>query len=289
MKTILDKFDKCKRLDKETTMCLYKVSSKVLINLVTESKIKISPDFQRTLNNEKVEGIKLASSKSNTWYQTHGDFILGVIFKDNLGNGDYYLLDGQHRLKALTTITSDIDIFLKVIQFDSISSMKHYFKSINQNSNLETEYNISDNDYCDDIKTFLKKQFELYYSKAFSCRTTTRGNRDNIDEHVLLFDNEIIKTVYKDRDFDNGAYLWNIIKEVNIVVRNKFAKYQLDKELHKYLKQSDEEAIINNDYFLCLKNIEFQDHLMNNEIQIEYIPLSKQKKQTSPKFKTNTI
>lgn len=286
MKTILDKFDKCKRLDKETTMCLYKVSSHILINLVTEDKIKISPDFQRTLNSSKVEGIKLASSKSNTWYQTHGDFILGVIFKDTLGNGDYYLLDGQHRLKALTTITSEIDIFLKVVHFDSISSMKHYFKSINQNSNLETEYNISDNDYCDDIRTFLKKQFQLYYPKAFSCRTTTRGNRDNIDEHVSMFDNNVIKNVYKAKEFDNGAYFWNIIKQLNTLVKLEFVKYQKNKELHKYLKQSDEEPIIKNDYYLCLKNVFPIDSENNINIKPPIITLGELKSESPVKFKT---
>jgi hypothetical protein len=289
MKSILDKFDKCTRIDKQTTLCLYKMSSKILISLVEEDKIKISPDFQRNLNHSKVEEIKLAASKLNTWYQTHGDFILGVIFKDTNGNGDYYLLDGQHRLKSLISIKSDIDIYVKLISFDSIANMKHYFKSINQNSNLETEYSISDSDYCDDIRTYLKKQFDRYYPKAFSCRTTTRGNRDNIDEHVRLFDNEIIKSIYKNIEFDNGSYLWNQIKSINNEAEIDFAKFQRDKNLHKYLKQSDETSIISNDYYLCLKNVEFLDHIMNSNKPIEYVPLLKLKKTRPNVINPNSV
>jgi hypothetical protein len=284
MKTLLDKVERSKRIDKESSFSLYKINSKIFINLL--DNIKKSPNFQRNLKQEKVEGIKIAANGSNIWYATHGDFILGVISLDKEGNGDYYLLDGQHRLTAIQQTNVDIDIYVKIVHFDSIANMKNYFKSINQNSNLETEYNISENDYCDDIRTYIKKKYELFYPKAFSCRTSTRGNRENIDEHVTLFDNNVIQTVYKNIEYDDGLYLWNVIKNVNNKVKFIFAKYQADNKLHNYLKQSDETPIIQNDYYLCLKNVNFIDCIEDINKNIEIIPLTKLKKENQNKIST---
>ena len=95
------------------------------------------PLFQTTLNSDKVEEMKARYSDDNKY--NHHFLACCVITIAHLIVGDkedYYLLDGQHRVEALKKCKNNFLIICQVIDFDSINSMKNYFKSINQNTNL---------------------------------------------------------------------------------------------------------------------------------------------------------
>ena len=97
--------------------------------LITKINNNITiPEFQREMNQDKVISIFKESNDHQKWFNTHGSIIIGRIEKTN--DFSYFLLDGQHRVEALKKCKNNFLIICQVIDFDSINSMKYYFKSI---------------------------------------------------------------------------------------------------------------------------------------------------------------
>jgi hypothetical protein len=278
MKDIFDE-NKCRVIDKHPKYKIYKVTQKLLISLLKH--FIISPDFQRNIKKEKVDAIYNESNDNELWFNTHGNITLGVIEKEDK-KVNYYILDGQHRIEALKSCKNIFDINVQLIFFDSIIDMKKYFKSINQNSNFEIEYQTTDTDYIQDIKVFLKKQLELHYNKAFCKNNITLGNRYNINEFVNLFDEEIIKLFYdsNEKEFDCGKYLYDTICDINDDTLNSFDK--LDNQ-NLYTNASDK-SVFDHQFILCLKNVKWIDNLLDEDQEIIFEKIREKKPKITKKL-----
>jgi 5-methylcytosine-specific restriction endonuclease McrA len=278
--------NRCKCIDKHTKYMTYKCDRKLLINL-SQHFIQ-TPEFQRNIKDDKINSIFKESNDNEYWFGTHGNIILGVIEKDDK-KLLYYILDGQHRLGALKMCKNDFDVNIQLVFFESISNMKDFFKSINQNSNFEIEYQVSEDDYIQDIKVYIKKQLESIYPKAFckNTRTETTGNRYNINEFVNKLNNQIIKEFYQgnEKDFDNGKYLFDIIDdEINKEAQKIYDKLE-NKKL--YYNESDH-AVFDYDFILALKNVKWIDNLLNPEEKIIFEKI-REKRQTITKRLSNAV
>ena len=277
---------KCKCIDKHTKYMTYKCDRKLLIDL-SQHFIQ-TPEFQRNIKEDKINSIFKESNDNEYWFGTHGNIILGVIEKEDK-KLLYYILDGQHRLAALKMCKNDFDINIQLVFFESISNMKDFFKSINQNSNFEVEYQVSEDDYIQDIKVYIKKQLESIYLKAF-CRNTTSettGNRYNINEFVNQLDNQTIKEFYQgnEKDFDNGKYLFDIIDDEINKEAQKIYNNLDNKKL--YYNESDH-AVFDYDFILALKNIKWIDNLLNPEEKIRFEKI-REKKPNITKRMSNAV
>ena len=234
--------------------------------------IKIStsittPEFQREINNNKVTSIFKESNDNQKWFNTHGYIIIGRI--ENTSDFNYYLLDGQHRIEALKMCKNNFNIIMQIIDFDSIISMKNYFKSINQNTNFDTEYMIFDNEYIEFIRVKLHKYFTIHYKDVFIKSKESSGNRYSINEFLNLFSPELIEDFYNDidKDYDDGQLLINEIFTINNTYKEFFDEFKDKKIISEYLSVRDNIAD-DKKFYLCLKNINFIDSLRCTENDI---------------------
>jgi len=225
------------------------------------------PEFQREISQEKVISIFKESNDHQKWFNTHGYIIIGRLQKIN--EYSYFLLDGQHRVEALKKCKNNFLIICQVIDFDSINSMKNYFKSINQNTNFDTEYMIFNNDYIECIRVKLQKYISDNYKDTFIKSKESSGNRYNINEFLNLFTPEIIEDFYNDinKDYDDGLLLINEIETINHIIKEFFDEFKSKKTISEYLSARDNIAD-DIGFYLCLKNVNFIDCIRNTNNDI---------------------
>ena len=90
--------------------------------------------FQRVIDQNKVDiiirGLKEEEAKYGNITQT------GVIHVAEL-NGQWFLLDGQHRLSAYYTLGKPENIMIQIWKYHNLSDMLQKFKDINNNTPIE--------------------------------------------------------------------------------------------------------------------------------------------------------
>jgi hypothetical protein len=288
MKDIFEE-KRCRVIDRHTSKkyILYRCDRKLLIALL-EYHLKI-PNFQRNLNQDKIDSIFKESNDNEFWYATHGNIIVGVIKRED-DKYDYNILDGQHRIQALKMCKNDFDVNILVIYFDSTINMKNFFKSINQNSNFEAEYQYSDDDYIQEIKIYIKHQLELVCPKAFRKITHSEAasNRYNINEFINLLDNKTIKEFYQsyEKEFDNGKLLFSVIYDhINKEAFELFEKLE-DKRLYH---NKVDNSVFDYDFILALKNIDWIDNLLDPDEEVIRIEKIREKKAKFTKKMRNAV
>jgi hypothetical protein len=236
--------------------------------LITKINNNITiPEFQREMNQDKVISIFKESNDHQKWFNTHGSIIIGRIEKTN--DFSYFLLDGQHRVEALKKCKNNFLIICQVIDFDSINSMKYYFKSINQNTNFDTEYLIFDSEYIECIRKKLQEYIKNNFKDVFIKSKESTGNRYNINEFLNLFTPEIIEDFYNDinKDYDDGKLLVDEIISINNTIKEFFDEFKNKKTISDYLSARDNIAD-DKLFYLCLKNINFIDCIRNTNNDI---------------------
>ena len=273
------KENNCTSIDKHDQYITYKVSNKLLISLLRN--FITSPDFQRNLNKDKIDEIFKESHDNEFWFKTHGNIILGAIETDD-NKIKYYILDGQHRIEALKICKNTFQINVQLIIFESMINMKNYFKSINQNSNFEIEYQTTDDDYINDIKRYIKKHLQIDCVKAFCKTTESKGNRYNVNEFVNQLDSDIIKMFYEgeEEEFDKGEFLYNTICDINKQALDKFNKLQDKKMYHN----EGDKSVLEYKFILALKNINWKDNLLDQDDEISFEPLRIKKPKITKKI-----
>ncbi len=267
------KNNKYKPLDTDTNYKIYKVEKSFLIEKL---KNIITPDFQRSLDINKIDEIYKESSENQCWFNTHGMIILGKLEDDD---DKLYIIDGQHRISAIKKCKNDFMINIQLVTFNSLINMIHYFKSINQNSKHIIEYVFPEKDQIYSICLNIKKWLELDYKSAFSRSSPSTGNRYNIDEFVRKLDDELIQNFYKiyyvsndsnksielnDINYDNGTFLFDTILDINKNAIEKFNKLENNK---LYYNVVDKNAIGHN-FILTFKNINWVDNLVDEDEEI---------------------
>jgi 5-methylcytosine-specific restriction endonuclease McrA len=184
---------------------------------------------------------------------------------------------------------NDFDVNIQLVFFESISNMKDFFKSINQNSNFEIEYQISEDDYIQDIKLYIKRQLESICPRAFYRITNseTNSNRYNINEFVNQLDNKTIKQFYEicEKDYDGGKELFKVIyDDINKEAFKVYDKLE-DKKLYH---NAADHSVFDYDFILALKNVKWIDNLLDQDQEI-IIEKIREKRQTITRRLSNAV
>jgi hypothetical protein len=167
-----------------------------------------SPDFQRILNNDKVEEIE-EHIKHNPLFPT-------IVLEIGYLYSEFYLIDGQHRLTALKNtnlINFIFEIHLTIVNTNE--ELKNLFKLINQNTQIPDDWLLINN--MNDVKTNMT---DIFNSDLFSqiIKISNKPHRPHLSRPQLdnmitdLYTNNIIiklehfeklNNIYKDYSFEN--------------------------------------------------------------------------------------
>lgn len=105
----------------------------------SESKFR-SILYDRNRPIDKIRSANIASSIENYKNFHWGTISIGII-GDNAGRP--YLLDGQHRIWATTTMETVFNAHIQIIQFDNVNEMHDAFIDLNQGVPLPINYKTS--------------------------------------------------------------------------------------------------------------------------------------------------
>ena len=147
-----------------------------------------SPDFQRILNNDKVEEIE-EHIKHNPLFPT-------IVLEIGYLYSEFYLIDGQHRLTALKNtnlINFIFEIHLTIVNTNE--ELKNLFKLINQNTQIPDDWLLINN--MNDVKTNMT---DIFNSDLFSqiIKISNKPHRPHLSRPQLdnmitdLYTNNII-------------------------------------------------------------------------------------------------
>lgn len=187
------------------------------------------PDFQRILNKEKVEEIIRIQEehiRKDGIIKMYQNIMFIEVVKTDDKNSIAYLIDGQHRFKAIeymyyNNCLNQI-IPITIIKCNSYEEMKKIFLEINKNTEMP-EYILNDFQEKNSVNQVFK-HFYNKYPKIWKCSKNPR------------------RPFLKDTFFQDGlAYLIEKLEEHNIKEANLIDS--IEKE-HSIIKKKDLETII---------------------------------------------
>ena len=250
--------------------------------LVEVSNIVI-PNFQRDIQDDKViqivEQYKLMHKTHQNYFIKHGYTVCLCKIGRRL-----YLIDGQHRFKALKQVYNDgyKDSALIRIQIcDSIDEMKKDFALLNINSNIPIVYTYFEDEFVQELMLNLKGQLKIHFSSCFSRSQSKTCNRMHIDEFMGMFDLGDIKELYLQ---DNNIKLFDKLEIINEVVKLILSEHD-EAEINNYITKNDLPIVKEYGFYLSLKNIKWTDHFKDENEMIKIDLLEKVKSRTNYKKK----
>lgn len=191
---------------------LYEINSNHYICLTSFEKLNPKlikcPDFQRLLNNDKVEEIEE--------HLKHNPLFPIIVLEIGYLYDEFYLIDGQHRLAALKNINLvnyDFEIHLTIVNTNE--ELKNLFELINKNTKIPDDWLLINN--INDIKT---NMIDIFNSDLFRqiLKTSNKPHRPHLSRPQLenmittLYTNNIeiklkhfekLDTLYKDYSYEN--------------------------------------------------------------------------------------
>ena len=263
------------------------ISTPTLIECLNKGTIVI-PDFQRELQQDKIEGIVsefIKRHKNNENYLIKHGFTISLC---KLGNKkELYVIDGQHRLEAIKILCKDgyqPDVIVRIQLCSDIEQMQYDFKLLN--SNIPLIYTCFENDFISNTLFDLKNKLKLHYPLSFnrSKKDVSNSNRLHLDCFINLFDIELIK---KMDGKINSEILFEKLENLNSEIMNIFLKLDTNQH-HFYINSNDNKVIEKNKYFLSLKNIYWINKFFDKNSEITLNPI-KYKKSKIPKSLSKKI
>lgn len=265
-----------------------------LIKLIKNGTL-IVPPFQRELNYEKINFIKekIINNTKNNWLLQQGRINLGII-EENI-----YVLDGQHRIKAIELLINEqkekkSDIYDKMIEivlikFTSIKAMKDYFIDINSNSNIEPIYTYFNNEILKSTILCFKDWLKDNYGLAFR-RTNNKNitcHQYNISEYISLFIPDLVKEYYDINELDYGDIdiLLDRITLANLITKDKLAELQKNNKRQFYMSDKDYDRCLSTNFYLSYDQILSIDWIFNKIDDIEINNIYKEKTKISSKMR----
>jgi len=228
------------------------------------------PDFQRGIDDDKVNDIKnILLSGNDDWLIQQGFITLGSI---NNSNDILYLIDGQHRYKAIESIINDYIVFNKsivvmIIRFNNINQMKDHFRTINSHSSVEPIYTYFDNEIIRATILKIKALLLEQYSKSFRKIKTKSDITHNyhIDEFIKLFDPTLVKQLYDTdrRNYNDYEHLFGKIMYTNLEAQQKLNDFQTQNIRHYYMSDKDYDKCRSNDFYLAYDMIHIANFIFN--------------------------
>ncbi len=185
-------------------------SKNTTMSLKELQKLKIKhPQFQRPIMDERVNKLYEAIS-------TNPNFIIplyiGKIKKE------YYIIDGQHRLKALNRFKTFENINVKIIEVNNHKQLREYFLLINDSLKLPEIYKEDDPTKLQIIKEtflYLKKKYPSYFKI---------GNASRPAFNVEIFHNVLQHSnIIKEKNIKKSQQLIDMIERLNKKYENRYS------------------------------------------------------------------
>lgn len=185
----------------------------------------IVPEFQRIIDKNKVNEIvnfQLEHHKSKGYYCLLGSIILCY----NKVSKSYYLLDGQHRYKAIKILYNEyshiVDFHIQIIDILDNADIQIYFDIINKNTELPCiKFNEIDKGILQNVMDYFNNNYPDLWSK------TSRARRPKIYYNYFM---EACQYLIEKLKIVNSKDIIDIIENFNIVVRKRLMFKKLDSQ-----------------------------------------------------------
>jgi hypothetical protein len=240
-----------------------KISFKNLYNITF-----LKPAYQTDIDENKVEQMVKSYLKNPDYFIFKNKIVVAII------NEKLYLIDGQHRFQMIQQlyINHDIDDYVYICYFNvnTDDEMRKLFFEINMDSYKNQhyisldEFKLNNYDLC---KTYLEKEYELFFIK-----------KKNNNKHIYTI-TEFLEKLVNNNYFDNN----NFEKFANDLIKKNNSFYKLISYQAYYIEDPksfyvDECYSITNRIIISLKNNNFIDYFLNDEIIPDHKFKSKKQK-----------
>ena len=256
------------------------IEPKTLLRFINEKTIEF-PLFQRDLCEIKINTIvdKITKNSSKNWLLLQGRISLGYI----TDSPKYYVLDGQHRIKALekiinSQIESNADIYNKpieiiIIKFNGISEMKDYFVDINSNSKIEPIYTYFNDEMIQSSILKLRGWLKENYSVSFRRSEKKSDNNKNyhLNEFIRLFTPDDIKQFYDNlhENYGNESIIIEKLLLANISAKDQLQEFSKKGKRNYYVADKEYEKCLMSGFYLAYENINSIDFIFGYSDDVE--------------------
>lgn len=217
------------------------------LKLLKKSNIKY-PDFQRILNDDNIREIE-KEHQNNT--------LNTILFEIGYLNNEYYLIDGQHRYRALLNINNEkYEFTVHLHKVNSVEELKNLFFLINKHTKIPDEWiNI---DSHDELKINMSNIFNLFIFRE-SLKTSKKPQRPNLSRTEL---ENIITNLYQ----ENIKLTYKHFNELNNFYKNLESNnfpFITNKSNEEYLTKCNEKnecylgmvILKNNNYEILIEDL----------------------------------
>ena len=200
----------------------YIISNNKIIGIANNSDLlELSidtPEIQRIVDDDNVQEIvnyQIKYYKQNKNFNFLGVVNIHYMREDNM----YFLIDGQHRYKAIKILFDnghcDIDIAVEIVEVDTYKELKNNYVLLNKNTQLP--------DFPEDINKSIPETVALYFKNKYPTMwsKTSRARRPHM---YFSFFQEALGILTKNLELTDAEDLKNIVETHNDVVSN----YKID-------------------------------------------------------------
>jgi 5-methylcytosine-specific restriction endonuclease McrA len=270
------------------------IEPKTLLRLINEKTIEI-PQFQRELCEIKINTIvdKIIKNSSKNWLLLQGRISLGYI----INTQKLYILDGQHRIKAIDKIISQQselgnEIYNKtieiiIIKFNDISEMKDYFVDINSNSKIEPIYTYFNDEMIQSsilkLRGWLKENYNMSFRK-FEKKSENNKNY-HLNEFIRLFTPDNVKHFYDNlqENYGNETIIIEKLMLANISAKEQLQGFSKKGKRNCYVCDKEYDKCLMSGFYLAYENINSIDFIFgySDDVEIKEITHNNKIKITS--------
>ena len=260
------KKDKDKIVPNNGNHIMSKMVFETLLQFYNDKQLKI-PKLQRALDLDKCGEIANKIKQNNNWLLRLSNIELVRIEDTNV----MYIIDGQHRFNALLQLAeeqdvSGIEMYVKLTEIKDETEMQELFVDLNQNSTINEVYLNFGDDFNRASIIKIHKHMKQYKSLYRKNKKKGKGNHKmHFDEMINMITVDNIAGLEKPNNMEMHEYFIQRMNECNEEIKNALSYMPLENDRNKYIKETDYDASVAADWFLCYDNINIYDFLIGNE------------------------
>ena len=227
---------------------------------VTNGTFK-KPNFQGTLNDDKVNGMMECYVKTPSNFQYKNMIVIGII------NGKFYIIDGQHRVEMIIELCENFtgynrkNIIITYYPLKSINEALQLFKEINMDSH-KNQFFITQNLFGQMTISNMRDKLKENLKNLFSTKQQSTSRIKCIEE----FSEELFKCNFLQDKTSDEAY--SELMNLNDIYFNKlYKKYMDDGLLYRFIYKDEEKSLIDNSICFITKNNNFIEYIKNKTIK----------------------
>lgn len=245
---------------------MYKTTFDFLKNKYDNKLLKI-PKLQREIDLDKCNEIAEKIKQNRNWLLRLSNIEL-VQIKDTTTT---YIIDGQHRFNALMLLSEEIDVadiemYVKFTIITDEVEMQELFIDLNQNSTINQVYLNFGDEFTKvsliKIHNYIKQYKKLYREK----KVKGKGNHKlHVEELVNMITTDVMVGIEKPNNMELHDFFIQRMTECNEQIKNALTNIPLEIDRSRYIKETDYEASMEAEWFLCYDNINILPFLLGTE------------------------